>query len=67
MQVLDLRAENVAKFAIDDLLEFSNMWQKKELEGTFNGVVHHPVRNRLLMEAIGEVLANLFLPNVSHL
>jgi hypothetical protein len=25
----DLRAENVAKLAIDDLLEFSNMWQKR--------------------------------------
>jgi hypothetical protein len=35
------------------------------LEGIYNGVAPHPIRNRPMMEAIGKVLGKpLFLPNV---
>jgi len=51
--------------AIDDLARIFKYIAEKELQGTYNGVAPFPVRNRPLMETIGEVLNKpVFLPNV---
>lgn len=51
--------------AIDDLVEIFKHIAQNRLEGTYNGVAPNPVRNRPLMEQIGEVLNKpVFLPNV---
>jgi uncharacterized protein (TIGR01777 family) len=51
--------------AIDDLARIFYHLAQNKLEGTFNGVAPHPVRNRELIEKIGNVLDKpVFLPNV---
>jgi uncharacterized protein (TIGR01777 family) len=51
--------------AIDDLSSIFIFILKNNLQGVFNGVAPHPVRNRPLIEAIGNVLHKpVFLPNV---
>lgn len=51
--------------AIDDLSGIFIHILKHTLEGVYNGVAPHPVRNRPMMEAIGKVLGKpVFLPNV---
>ncbi|MEN8817138.1 MAG: TIGR01777 family oxidoreductase [Nonlabens sp.] len=51
--------------AIDDLSGLFIHILKNNLEGVYNGVAPHPVRNRPMMETIGKVLGKpVFLPNV---
>lgn len=51
--------------AIDDLSGIFIHILKNNLEGVYNGVAPHPVRNRPMMESIGKVLGKpVFLPNV---
>ncbi len=51
--------------AIDDLAGIFLHITENHLQGVFNGVAPHPVRNRPMIEAIGEVLDKpVFLPNV---
>lgn len=51
--------------AIDDLSGIFIHILKNNLEGIYNGVAPHPVRNRPMMETIGKVLGKpVFLPNV---
>lgn len=51
--------------AIDDLSGIFIHMLKNTLEGTYNGVAPNPVRNRPMMELIGDVLGKpVFLPNV---
>ncbi|PRP65981.1 TIGR01777 family oxidoreductase [Nonlabens agnitus] len=51
--------------AIDDLVRIFKHIAEEQLEGVYNGVAPNPVRNRPLMETIGEVLDKpVFLPNV---
>lgn len=51
--------------AIDDLSGIFIHILKNNLEGVYNGVAPHPVRNRPMMETIGKVLGKpVFLPNV---
>jgi uncharacterized protein (TIGR01777 family) len=51
--------------ANDDLSGIFIHILKHTLEGIYNGVAPHPIRNRPMMEAIGEVLGKpVFLPNV---
>lgn len=51
--------------AIDDLSSIFIFILKNNLQGVFNGVAPHPVRNRPFIEAIGKVLKKpVFLPNI---
>ncbi|WP_438962588.1 TIGR01777 family oxidoreductase [Nonlabens sp.] len=51
--------------AIDDLAGIFYHISDHRLEGVYNGVAPHPVRNRPMMKAIGEVMGKpVFLPNV---
>ncbi|SCY16682.1 hypothetical protein SAMN05192588_1471 [Nonlabens sp. Hel1_33_55] len=51
--------------AIDDLVGIFRHISENELVGVYNGVAPNPVRNRPLMETIGDVLDKpVFLPNV---
>jgi hypothetical protein len=51
--------------AIDDLVGIFAHIAKNNLQGVFNGVSPNPVRNRPMIEAIGEVLNKpVILPNV---
>lgn len=51
--------------AIDDLARIFEHITLNKLPGVFNGVAPNPVRNRAMMERIGEVLDKpVFLPNV---
>jgi uncharacterized protein (TIGR01777 family) len=51
--------------AIEDLSGIFIHILKNTLEGTYNGVAPNPVRNRPMMELIGDVLGKpVFLPNV---
>lgn len=51
--------------AIDDLVGIFRHISENELEGVYNAVAPKPVRNRPLMESIGDVLEKpVFLPNV---
>ncbi|ARN79138.1 TIGR01777 family protein [Nonlabens spongiae] len=51
--------------AIDDLAGIFKHIAEEELEGVFNGVAPHPVRNRPMIESIGKKLDKpVVLPNV---
>ncbi|MEO9954972.1 TIGR01777 family oxidoreductase [Nonlabens sp.] len=51
--------------AIDDLSGIFIHILDHELEGVYNGVAPHPVRNRPMMNSIGKVMGKpVFLPNV---
>ncbi|GAL00308.1 cell division inhibitor [Nonlabens ulvanivorans] len=51
--------------AIDDLVGIFYYMSENRLEGVYNGVAPHPVRNRPMMEAIGKAMGKpVFLPNV---
>ena len=51
--------------AIDDLVGIFKHIAEEELEGVFNGVAPHPVRNRPMIESIGKQLDKpVVLPNV---
>ena len=51
--------------AIDDLVGIFIHISEEELEGVYNGVAPYPVKNRAMIEAIGEQIGKpVFLPNV---
>jgi len=51
--------------AIDDLVGIFNHIIENRLEGVYNGVAPHPLRNRPMMKAIGKAMKKpVFLPNV---
>lgn len=51
--------------AIDDLIAMFNHIAVNKLTGIFNGVAPNPVRNRIMIEAIGKTVNKpVFLPNV---
>ncbi|MGJ8684201.1 MAG: TIGR01777 family oxidoreductase [Nonlabens sp.] len=51
--------------AVDDLAGIFYHVSENRLEGVYNGVAPHPVRNRPMMEAIGKAMGKpVFLPNV---
>lgn len=51
--------------AIDDLVAIFKHIAEEELEGVYNGVAPHPVRNRPMIESIGKQLGKpVVLPNV---